>query len=68
MTVPAVGDCRLDVGRRRVGMGPRPLRKLQLAFFTHVSHEFRTPLSVVIGYTEDVGMLVTEINKHDIAW
>eukprot|EP00903_Cladosiphon_okamuranus_P009452 g9011.t1 len=26
----------------------------QLAFFTHVSHEFRTPLSVVIGYTEDL--------------
>lgn len=32
----------------------RPSGK-QLAFFTHVSHEFRTPLSVVIGYTEDVG-------------
>lgn len=29
----------------------------QLAFFTHVSHEFRTPLSVVIGYTEDVSDL-----------
>ncbi|CAM9225832.1 unnamed protein product, partial [Scytosiphon promiscuus] len=26
----------------------------KLAFFTHVSHEFRTPLSVVIGYTEDL--------------
>ncbi|CAM9118676.1 unnamed protein product, partial [Ascophyllum nodosum] len=26
----------------------------RVAFFSHVSHEFRTPLSVIIGFTEDL--------------
>eukprot|EP00752_Nemacystus_decipiens_P009759 g8716.t1 len=45
------------VARHQRMSGFKLLRKdsdKKLAFFTHVSHEFRTPLSVVIGYTEDL--------------